>query len=697
MPQKTILIGASCILFSFILTTFFLFVSPKMSINAEEEPVLIDFKLADTTINTDEGVDSLAIFARASTSEVEGNISISVSLAPENGCSGDDCWQPQAQQVSLSLMSEGCDALGDFNIEDLVGCGNEKDGIFTGIVQFPQYSAIGDWKVYSIRVDEGIGDQALQVPIALSYDPSFTATVLGGERSVAFVNEGLVEDILAPVIEDYAFVPTSIDTTSNPASLTMYVRISDDMSGVRLMGEWGPIVPNIVFSPDEDPGYATPEEVIFELSLMTEGCNALPEALDVSGLVGCGGEIDGIYTATAEIPKSSTGGTWSVTGIYNLTDLLGNALETGTATFENESEVYDLLAPVIQAVTITPTEFDTTDAAQTVTFDIEITDDVSGVASINISLVPIVVGWEGTYWLDEYTITEGDALDGTFRLTVELPQGAPIGFWRVNNIDVEDTLGRSDRYTTSELSLAFPSLSLYLLNQGTTEEVTLAGDWTLEDWPYYDGETVVWPDISVRFTEGTTITKEEGGVFAFQRMLATKYDLGESGLSALLTTVNSEYTTDLADCDASEGCVGTTLNSSSLVGTPLHIVKFGIPGLNLTFSKPVTIILGVDPEYLGQTFVLQTFDEEEGEWVNHGSCTVAMVIPPSTEHGGDQYGVTKPIAYPGCSFTTDHASFFSTNVLGAETEVEQAEDLPGVPKTGFEPGKSFWINKYLVW
>jgi hypothetical protein len=73
-----------------------------------------------------------------------------------------------------------------------------------------------------------------------------------------------------------------------------------------------------------------------------------------------------------------------------------------------------------------------------------------------------------------------------------------------------------------------------------------------------------------------------------------------------------------------------------------------------------------------------------------------MVVPPSTEHGGDQYGVTKPVAYAGCSFTTDHASFFSTNVLGAETEVEQEEDLPGVPKTGFEPGKSFWIKK-LVW
>lgn len=698
MPRKTVLIGTVFILFTFLVSSFFLFISPRPNAKAEEDDkaVLVDFKLEKTTINTDAGTDTLTVYARASTTEPEGSMSISVyvganpswEIEPENGY--EFIGTIQEQYMSLSLMTEGCDVLTGINIDGLEGtCGDYTDGIFAATFTFPRYSAIGDWMISDVNVSDSVGDGVLQGLV--SFD-DMTVTTASGDKNVAFSNVGLLEDTTPPVIEDYVLVPSTIDTTSAPASITMYMRVSEDLGEVSSENDIA-----INFAADNDPGFPNAETKNFTFSLMTEGCDALPEGFDVSGLTGCGDATEGIYSATAEIPAYSLAGTWSASGVWNLKDTVGNTTETCSATFENTATVYDDEAPVIQAVTITPTEFDTTDAAQTVTFDIEITDDVSGVASINISLVPIVVGWEGTYWLDEYTITEGDALDGTFRLTVELPQGAPIGFWRVNNIDVEDTLGRSDRYTTSELSLAFPSLSLYLLNQGTTEEVTLAGDWTLEDWPYYDGETVVWPDISVRFTEGTTITKEEGGVFAFQRMLATKYDLGESGLSALLTTVNSEYTTDLADCDASEGCVGTTLNSSSLVGTPLHIVKFGIPGLNLTFSKPVTIILGVDPEYLGQTFVLQTFDEEEGEWVNHGSCTVAMVIPPSTEHGGDQYGVTKPIAYPGCSFTTDHASFFSTNVLGAETEVEQAEDLPGVPKTGFEPGKSFWINKYLVW
>lgn len=364
--------------------------------------------------------------------------------------------------------------------------------------------------------------------------------------------------------------------------------------------------------------------------------------------------------------------------MYSLEDLLGNKTESCTAIFENTATIYDDKAPVIHDVRITPVEFDTTDTPVTITFDLDITDDIVGVANISIGLVPVVEGYMGSYWFDEVTKIAGSVTNGTFRLQVELHKGAPIGFWRVNNIDVEDALGRSQRYTTSILSLTFPNLPLYLVNQGTADEVTLEGDWTLENWPYWDEENVVWPDISVRFSKGTTIRKEKGGVFAFHRMLATKYNLGDGGLDALLSTVNTDYAGDLKDCAVAEGCEGTTVNKNTLNGSPLHILKFGIPGLNLIFSKPVTIVIGVESKFLGETFVLQTFDESQEKWVNLGSCTVKTIVPPSTEHGGDQYGIIKPVPYAGCEFTTDHASFFSIN--DPHGEVKQ---LPGVPNTGF--------------
>jgi hypothetical protein len=695
MPRKTILIGAICILFSFVLTSFFLFISPNPNVNAEEDDksVLVDFKLEKTTINTDDGEDTLTVYARASTTEPEGNINVEVWLGAnptleidsQNGYEYIDTIQ--SQNAYLELMTEGCDVLTGINIEGLEGtCGDYTDGIFSGTFTFPRYSAIGDWMVHTIYVSDSVGDGALQDLI--SFD-DMTVTTENGDKNVAFSNAGSLEDTTAPVIEDYVLVPSSIDTSSAPESITMYARVSEDLGELTLYEDSF----EITFAADNDPGFPNAEAKTFSFSLMTEGCDTLPEDLDVSGLTGCGDATDGIYSATAEIPRYSLAGTWRTSNVGNLKDTVGNTTNTCSATFENTATVYDDEAPEIQNVTITPTNFDTTDAAQTVTFEIEITDDISGVANISIGLIPVVNPMEAT-WLDTYTITDGDALDGVFTLEVELPQGATIGFWRVNNIDVEDTLGRSDRYTTSELSLAFPNLSLYLLNQGTTESVTLGGDWTLEDWPYYDGETVVWPDISVRFTEGTVITKKEGGVFAFQRMLATKYDLSTStGVGSLLEGVNSDYQADLLDCDPTEGCVSAAVSNTDLVGTPLHIIKMGIPGLNLTFSKPVTIIVGMDEQYLGSTFIVQTFDEDQNKWIEHGSCTVAMIIPPSTEHGGDQYGLVKPVAYPGCSFTTDHASFFSTNVLGLETEDEEA----GVPRTGLGGIKNSVIARYFEW
>jgi hypothetical protein len=660
---------------------------------AEGDPLLVDFKLEKTVINTDLDADTLTVYARASTPEPEGHIDVQVSLGANLFWEIDEVYGNeymntiQSQSQYLELMTEGCDALTGINIDGLGGtCGDYTDGIFAGTFSFPRYSAIGDgWLISAVTVSDGIGDTPLQGLV--SFDDKVVTTE-SGEKNIAFSNEGLIEDTTAPVIEDYVLVPSSIDTSNAPQSITMYARVSEDLSEVTLFEDSF----EIIFTADDDPGFPMPESKNFSFSLMTEGCDSLPEDLDVSGLTGCGDATDGIYSATAEVPRYSLAGTWSVSGVWNLQDTVGNATDTCTATFENTATVYDDEAPKIQGITITPTEFDTRDSAQTITFEIEITDDISGVASISIGLRPVVNPME-TVWLDTYTITDGDELDGTFMLETEIPQGAPQGFWAVNNIDVTDTLGRADRYSTSELSLAFPNLSLYLLNQGTTEEVTLSGDWALEDWPYYDGETVVWPDISVRFEEGTVITKEEGGVFAFHRMLATKYDYSiGTGVDRMLEGVNSDYQADLLECDPAEGCTSTAVDNTDLVGTPLHIIKMGIPGLNLTFSKPVTIIVGMDEEYLGTTFIVQTFDEDLNKWVEHGNCTVAMVEPPSTEHGGDGFGEVRPIAYPGCSFTTTHASFFSTNVLGLETE-----EGAGVPETGLGGIENSILANYFKW
>jgi hypothetical protein len=665
-------------------------------VEAEEEIVLMDWVLEQETINTEEASDTLTIYIRASTSNPEISIGIDAMVAPHNETFGTDySTSPQSQGVTFELMTEGCDVLpAELDVVGLEGgCGNQTDGVFSVTVDFPQYSMVGDWIVYSLSLyDNTAGLVSIDVPI------DYVEGTIGtedGDKNVVFSNEATVEDLKAPVIKSYAFDKESIDTTDGAETLTMYTRFSDDLTGVS-----DEFPPTIQFVPENDPGFAYPEMVEFEFTLMESGCDALPTSLDVSGLVGCGDGMDGIYVASVEIPRYSSGGTWNVEGVWNLEDLLGNGFDEDglEASFNNTSTVYDTDAPSINSISITPSSFETVDGPQTVIIEMEIKDDMAGVDVGGVSLangIRSVTSMSDAYWNETTQLTGGTLTDGTFTMEVIFPQGATKGFWVVGPIDVIDVLGRVRRYTTMDLALNFPELPLYLLNQGTTEQVQLQEDWTLEEWPYYQDGQVVWPDISVRFEEGTVITKEEGGVFAFHRMLATKYDLStNTGVGSLLDGVNSDYQADLLDCDPAEGCTSTAVDNKGLVGTPLHIIKMGIPGLNLSFSKPVTIIVGMDEQYLGSTFIVQTFDEEQNKWIEHGSCTVTMIEPPSTEHGGDAFGMIKPVAYPGCSFTTTHASFFSTNVLGLETE---EEELAGVPETGLGGIENSCLTKYFEW
>jgi hypothetical protein len=703
MPQRKNL-KLFVLLFSFLILSTVVLVKVAPLFNsevkgAESDPVLVDLMMDKEEINTENAADSITVYARiraVSPREITNSL---FYLGPISNCEGDQCSSHSLQY--LSLMTEGCTAQDlpqDFSLDGLDDCGDATDGIYSATIEFPQYSSTGVWWINDIDLWDDVITEAADIPISSS---TLTVSTESGDRDVSFTNTATTEDVEAPVIEDYAFDKESIDTTDNSDTITMYLRLSDNLSGVY-MGEddYSSIV--IPFIPENEPGFqGSTEMATFEFSLMESGCDTLPATLDVEGLSGgCGDNMDGIYEATVEIPRYSTGGAWNVHEVY-IRDLLENSVELDSleASFTNASTQYDSELPTLKAITITPEIFNTAESAQTVTIEMEIEDDMSGLDylgqfGVSVGIWSIYNVGAESYYNGATELVSGTITDGTFRTEIEMPQGIAKGFWRLHHIDLMDNLGRIRRYTTADLSLAFPGLPLYLINQGTTEQVELTGGWTLEDWPFYQEGQVVWPDISVRFPEGTVITKRQGGVFAFHRMLATKYDLSTTtGVGSLLDGVNSDYQADLLDCDPAEGCTSTAVGNSNLVGTPLHIIKIGIPGLNLTFSKPVTIIVGMEEEDLGSTFIVQSYDEETGTWTNHGNCTVAMVDPISTESGGTGFGEVRPVSYPGCSFTTDHASFFSTNVLGLETEEEQA----GVPRTGLGGIENSLLAEYFEW
>lgn len=489
-------------------------------------------------------------------------------------------------------------------------------------------------------------------------------------------------DETPPEVVAWDFVPDSINTEAAAQEITLYLRVTDDVSGVTSF-------PYLQFQAIDTTGESIGSYIRFNFSLMTEGCDALGAEL-IDGLGGtCGDAMDGIYAATATLPRYAPKGEWKVgrvpldppvdgqtftqVGSVEIGDEAGNYIDTYledtlNISFINNATIEDIIAPVVHSVSISPTAFDTNAGDVSITIDMHITDNLSGIITgsetlNNVTISPLL---NDMVYADlvSFEKISGTYTDGNFRMVLNIPQYSLTGFWLIRGINVLDTIG--NEYSVGgyrSLSETFPDLELFLANQALANEVLIENEWILEDFVYRDeNHNLVWPDISVKFEAGTVVSKQEGGVFAFHRMLSENYLVGgNSDINAFMSQMNEQYRSDLDACNPSEGCVSSELNTSNMNGRPVHMVKVGIPGLNLSFSKPVTITLRVDKSYLGETFTIQTFNAGQNQWSNQTTCVVKMVEPSSYEHGGDQYGEITPAPYPGCVFTTDHASFFSAN------------------------------------
>ena len=122
---------------------------------------------------------------------------------------------------------------------------------------------------------------------------------------------------------------------------------------------------------------------------------------------------------------------------------------------------------------------------------------------------------------------------------------------------------------------------LILINTATADQVTVDSEWTLEKGLN-----------TVNFPAGTVVTRRDGGSFAFHRMTAQPFVIDDS--------------------------VPTT----DLDGQPLATLMLGIPGLNLAFSKPVSVSLHLGAKYEGYRLSVQSLLEDGDAWSDETRVTV---------------------------------------------------------------------------
>ena len=293
-----------------------------------------------------------------------------------------------------------------------------------------------------------------------------------------------------------------------------------------------------------------------------------------------GDEMSGVYTGTATLPRLSASGEWTL--FLSASDAVGNSLgsdlEGASAQTTNDAAVEDVTPPQLAELSVTPSVFDTESAAQDLSITARTTDDLAGVSYLLVRVRPLLSEQMRLVELDRVS---GDGLDTVLSGTITLPCGAEVGPWRTD-VELRDGVGNRATYGPDQLATLLPDATgITLVNTAAAQQVIVRKDWVLT------GE-----QSSVTFPAGTVVTRCEGGAFAFYKMVAQQFD----------------FTADLPTED--------------LQGDPVATLRFGIPGLDLSFSQPVMVRMRVGDQYNGYLVHIQSLTEGGEAWANETEAAV---------------------------------------------------------------------------
>ena len=294
----------------------------------------------------------------------------------------------------------------------------------------------------------------------------------------------------------------------------------------------------------------------------------------------------------------------------------------------------DTTTPVITSFEVTPKAADASAQDQTFTVAIHITDDQSGVCvsgdcGNDYVGTPTYVRFQsiGTEVLDFYNfnLISGNANDGVYQATAVMPAGSKIGPWQLDFIYAVDKNGNMRTYHAFQYPDQARQPNDDVFSSIASLNSTTIGNSAEDDSVTIDSEYSIINPMNgdkVTFPQGTVIMKKEGGNFAFYQMLIQDYEFDE-------------------------------VTDSGLAGFPLSTLRIGVPGLNLSFSKPVEIELQFKDLRDKTKLKIQSLGENSDQWANETTCTIE-----------DE----------ACQFTVSHATRFA--ILGKKKIKLSVKKIP---------------------
>lgn len=240
-----------------------------------------------------------------------------------------------------------------------------------------------------------------------------------------------VEDTTAPALAEFDFNPRTIDVSAGPQTVTITLRITDDLSGF----EFGNF---LMFSPSgqqvSSGGYNAPHRI-------------------------AGDSLNGVYQVSAVIPQFSEAGTWRVFQLF-LRDQVGNTavlsesdlINRGFPTTLVVNGGPDLAAPDLVEFSINPTSIDVSAGTQNLTLTLRITDSLSGFEFGNFLMFSPSGHQVISGGYNSPNRVSGDSHDGVYQVTASVPRFSEAGTWRLFQVFLRDQVGNSAVLSESDLS-----------------------------------------------------------------------------------------------------------------------------------------------------------------------------------------------------------------------------------------------------
>ncbi len=268
---------------------------------------------------------------------------------------------------------------------------------------------------------------------------SIAIVIALGISGITLTAQAQVSDSEPPQLMNFNFTPSAIDVSTGSQSVNVSLDVTDNLSGTRGV---------IIYF--QSPSGQTVRTV-------------MPLVIGTS--------LDGTYEGPVTFPQFGENGTWQVHEIF-LSDMVSNGAMIRTdvlaaAGYPTQLEIVstpaDTQGPNISNIQFSPASMDVSAAPVSVTVDLTVTDELSGVVfppavpSENFfPFFPVFIQSPSRQQYIhlanlQFELVSGDVLNGTWRGTFEVPQYAEAGNWQVMNIALRDRAGNYSWLDSSQL------------------------------------------------------------------------------------------------------------------------------------------------------------------------------------------------------------------------------------------------------